>query len=79
MRRDAMVGAQLCWRRGQWTLQQGARQRVLVPTRRSTAMSWVIYLAFSEPATGSGVQFWLYTDCAPADQLRRLRVRLALI
>ena len=79
LRHDAMAGAQLCWRRGQWTLQQGARQRVIVPTRRSTAMPWVIYLAFSEPATGSGGQCWLYTDSAPADQLRRLRVRLALI
>lgn len=79
LRHDVMAGAQLCWRRGQWTLQQGARQRVIIPTRRSTVMPGVIYLAFSEPATGRSGQCWLYTDCVPDDQLRLLRVRLALI
>ncbi len=78
LRHDSMVGAQLCWRRGQWTLQQGTRQRVIIPTGRSTATPWVIYLAFSEPATGGSGQYWLYTDSACPDQLRRLRVRLAL-
>jgi hypothetical protein len=73
-----MVGAQLCWRQGQWTLRQGTQQRVIVLTRRSTALPWVVYLAFSEPATAGGGEFWLYADCASAEQLRRLRVRLAL-
>jgi hypothetical protein len=78
LRHDAMIGAQLHWRRGQWSLQQGDRLRLIVLSRRSTALPWVMYLVFSEPATGRGWQYWLYTDSAPADQLRRLRVRLAL-
>jgi hypothetical protein len=79
LRQDSMVGAQLCWRQGQWTLQQGAQQRVIFLTRRSTALPWVIYLAFTDAATGGGGQYWLYADSACAEQLRRLRVRLALI
>lgn len=79
LRHDSMEGAQLCWRQGQWTLQQGARQRVIFPTRRSTALPWVIYLAYRDAATSGSGEFWLYADCTSAEQLRRLRVRLALI
>lgn len=79
LRLDVMRGAQLRWCRGHWTLQQGATQRAIALTRRSTATPWVIYLAFSELRTGAVGQIWLYTDSAPAEQLRRLRVRLTLL
>lgn len=78
LRRDPLVAAQLRWSQGLWTLEQGGVRRAIVPTRRSTATPWVIYLAFSDPAGGCGGHLWLYADCASPEQLRRLRVRLTL-
>jgi hypothetical protein len=79
MRRDPMVGVELCWRRGVWTLEQSGVQRVIIPTRRSTATPWVIYLAYTDPLAGGAGHCWLYADCACAQQLRRLRVRLTVL
>jgi hypothetical protein len=79
LRHDARVGVELCWQQGRWTLQQGTQQRVITLTRHSTATPWVIYLAFSELPTGHRGQLWLYADSTSAEQLRRLRVRLALL
>lgn len=76
-RRDAMTGAELRWHGGRWTLQHEGEVRGILLSRRSTATPWVIYLGFTETAGSSG-HIWLYPDSAPALQLRRLRVRLAL-
>jgi|AntAceMinimDraft_11_1070367.scaffolds.fasta_scaffold00079_25 hypothetical protein len=74
-----MVGAQLHWRQGRWTLQQGASRRTVTLTRRSTATQWLVYLAFNDMPAGSAGQLWLYADSIPRDQLRKLRVRLVLL
>jgi hypothetical protein len=78
LRRDPMVGVELRWREGLWTLERAGVRRVIFPTRRSTATPWVIYLAFSDLPAGPGGHLWLYVDCASRAQLRRLRVRLTL-
>ncbi len=79
LRRDPLVGVELRWRQGLWTLEHAGVQRVILPTRRSTATPWVIYLAFSDLPAGPGGHLWLYVDCACSQQLRRLRVRLTLV
>jgi hypothetical protein len=79
LRRDAMVGAELCWQQGCWVLQRGTQQRVISLSHRCIATPWVIYLEFSEQPSGNSGQLWLYADCASVEQLRRLRVRVALL
>jgi len=79
LRCDPLVGVELRWRRGLWTLERAGVQRVILPTRRSTITPWVIYLAFSDLPAGPGGHMWLYVDCACSQQLRRLRVRLTLV
>jgi hypothetical protein len=76
--RDSTVGIELRWHQGLWTLEHAGVQRVICPTRRSTATPWVIYLAFTDQPVGPGGHLWLYVDCASTAQLRRLRVRLTL-
>jgi len=78
LRRDPMVGAQLYWRQGCWTLERAGVRRTILPSSRSTLTPWVIYLAFSDQPAGPGGHLWLYADCASGPELRRLRVRLAL-
>ena len=79
LRRDTLLGAELRWQQGDWVLQQGTQQRRISLTRRSTATRWVIYLAFTEVPQGRRMQVWLFDDGSSADQLRRLRVRVALL
>ena len=76
--RDPTVGIELRWRHGLWTLEHAGVRRFISPTRRSTAMPWVIYLAFTDQTMGPGGHLWLYADCTSRAQLRRLRVRLTL-
>ena len=78
LRRDPMVGAELRWSQGQWTLEQAGVRRVIVPGKRSTATPWVIYMAFTAQPVSPIGRLWLFVDCAAAAQLRRLRVRLTL-
>ena len=78
LRRDPLVGAELRWSQGRWTLERAGLQRMIVLSRRSTATPWVIYLAFADQPAGRGGHLWLYADCASRAQLRRLRVRLTL-
>jgi len=78
LRCDPLVGVELRWRQGLWTLEHAGVQRVILPTKRSTTTPWVIYLAFSDLQAGSGGHLWLYVDSACSQELRRLRVRLTL-
>jgi hypothetical protein len=78
LRRDPMVGARLHWRQGCWSLERAGVRRAIVPSNRSTLTPWVIYLVFCDQPAGPGGHLWLYADCAPGPQLRRLRVRLVL-
>ena len=79
LRRDSLVGTELCWQQGLWTLERGQQRRSIALSRRCTATPWVIYLAFNEVPAGPGGHCWLYADCASRQQLRRLRVRLSLL
>ena len=79
LRHDRMIGTELCWRQGCWLLQQGTRQQVIEPTARSIATRWVVYLAFRDVRSGRAGQLWLYADSTSTAQLRRLRVRVALL
>ena len=74
-----MRGASLCWREGRWTLERDGVIREISPTRRSTVLPWLVYIAFADTAEGSEGHIWLYGDSVPQDQLRRLRVRLTLL
>ena len=65
------------WRDGCWRVE---REGVDWPIRldRSCRVSPLgVYLCWIEPG-GRRESVWLFGDSAPADQLRRLRVRLAL-
>ena len=69
---------QLCWCQGNWEIERaGVRQPVAV-CASSTCLSWVIYFAWRELPSGRRGALWLFADSAPGEQLRRLRVRLAL-
>lgn len=76
--REAAVGATLCWRQGAWSLQRsdGSEQRMML--RRCICLPWLIYSRWQVAPVGRHRSLWLFADSAPAEQLRRLRVRLAL-
>jgi hypothetical protein len=78
LRSDPMLGAELCWRQGLWTLKQAGVERVIFLSRRSSAMPWWIYLGFTGQPAGPAGHIWLYVDSASRQQLRLLRVRLTL-
>ncbi|CAA0087970.1 Uncharacterised protein [Halioglobus japonicus] len=79
LRHDAMAGAELCYQQGVWDLQQSGVRRRISLSKRSTSTSGVIYLAFVEQPSGRTGAIWLFRDSSSAEQLRRLRVRLALL
>lgn len=78
-RREPLVGIELCFRRGRWTLESNRVQCVVTLSRRCIVTPWVIYLAFTESPSGAMQQLWLYIDAVRPDQWRRLRVRLTLL
>ncbi len=78
LRRNPLVGAQLRWGQGRWTLEHAGELRLIAPERRSTTTPWVICLVFTDQPAGPGGHLWLYADCVCAAQWRRLRVRLTL-
>jgi len=78
LRRDPLCGAELRWRQGLWTLEQGPAQLAISLGRRSTALPWVIYVDCRDPASGNGKGIWLFVDSASGRELRQLRVRLSL-
>ena len=75
---EPWCGVSVCWRRGQWSLEQGEKQTVIVIGPGSTCLPWLIYLAWTELPGGRSGSLWLFPDSAPAAELRRLRVRLTL-
>jgi hypothetical protein len=76
--RQRHAGARINWHRGEWTLEQGANSSHLNIHPGSTCLPWVVYLAWVESATARRSSVFLFPDSAPAEQLRGLRVRLAL-
>ena len=79
LRCDPGVGVDLRWQQGLWTLEHAGIRRVILPSSRCTITPWVIYLVFSDLQAGPGGHLWLYVDSTCSQELRRLRVRLALV
>ena len=74
--KQSLCGATVCWRQGEWSV---LRDNVSYPVsvgRRSACLPGFIYLACEEQSGGRCLRLWLFPDSAPAEQLRRLRVRL---
>lgn len=78
LRRDTLTGCALCWHQGQWSLWRGREQQLIAVSPRSACLPGLVYLAWRELPAGRQRYGWIFSDCAPAGQLRRLRVRLAL-
>ncbi len=78
MAREPWAGATLRWQGGHWSLQAGGSQRNVEVLPASRCLPWVVYLAWREAPGGRRRGLWLFHDSAERDQLRRLRVRLAL-
>ena len=75
--RQRFVGSVVCWSQGQWSIHTGG-DCLPVMLKRSSCLPWVIYLAwFYAPGKSRGSVF-LFSDSAPVQDLRRLRVRLTL-
>jgi hypothetical protein len=75
--RQPMVGMVVHWRRGRWFLQCGEAESSICLHTSSRISPLGIYLCWTDD-TGGRHGVWLFSDSAPQDQLRRLRVRLAL-
>jgi len=78
LRREPLRGATLQWQRGCWTLGAGHTRRPVRILPASASLRWVILVTWEELPAGRRGRLWLFADSAPADTLRRLRVRLTL-
>lgn len=68
----------LSWCAGDWmAIRDGVGRRIVVRPGH-VCLPWVVYLAWDEQPDGGSGSIWLYPDSAPAETLRRLRLRLAL-
>lgn len=76
--RQRLAGACITWRQGEWQLEHGGGNRAISVRGCSTSLPWLIYLAWIEMGNGRRASVFLLPDSAPAEQLRRLRVRLTL-
>lgn len=76
--RRGPVVAQVCWNQGAWAVERSGVLQPVEVCATSTCLPWVIYLAWREPSSGRRGTLWLFADSAPGQQLRLLRVRLAL-
>jgi hypothetical protein len=78
LRRDTGAAAVVRWQQGVWTVERNGYTQVVSMSPSSTGLPWVIYLAWRKFPVGGRESVWLFSDCAPTQQLRRLRVRLTL-
>lgn len=76
--RQPLVGAIIRWQQGNWSVAQGAACEVVSIGSSSAALPWGVYLAWQELPVGRRRSVWLFADSVSAEQLRLLRVRLAL-
>lgn len=77
LNRQPLVGAVVHWRRGNWSIERGGVEMAISLHPSSRVSPFAVFLCW---CSESGVKdsVWLFADSAPADQQRRLRVRLAL-
>ena len=78
LRRDALTGCELCWHQSQWSLVRGRERQPVAVSPHSICLPGLVYFAWREQPAGRLCHAWIFGDCAPAGQLRRLRVRLTL-
>jgi hypothetical protein len=76
--RQPLVGAILRWQQGNWSLEHGGASAVVSIGSSSAALPCGVYLAWQELPAGRRRSVWLFADSVSAQQLRQLRVRLAL-
>ena len=78
LRCEAMAGAVVHWQQGLWSVEHAQQTRPVTVRPRSTCLGWLIYFAWQESLTGRNNGVWLFLDSAPRQQLRLLRLRLAM-
>ena len=78
LRRDSLAGSILLWRQGTWSVERGSELHTVEILPQSVSLARVIYLVWREMPAGVKRRCWLFPDCAGREELRRLRVRLAL-
>ena len=77
-RSQSGAGATLQWHAGQWSLDDGAGQRLIDLQPGPAGLPWLLYLRWRETATGRHGRLWVFADSLPPLHFRRLRVRLTL-
>ena len=76
--RQTLAGGLVRWERGQWYIGGGAEPGTVTLERSSICLPWVIYLAWVDSARLARGSALLFPDSVPANDLRRLRLRLTL-
>ncbi|QFU76523.1 hypothetical protein EY643_13120 [Halioglobus maricola] len=71
------VGWGLAWREGRWTLDRGAGPEMVQMCRESRAGPGGVFLTVQD-MHGARHTLWLLADSVPAQELRKVRVRLLL-
>lgn len=78
LRIQPFSGALLCWHEGCWSLDCGSGPQLVKLEQRSVCLPWVIYLPLRRVDRRRNQNLWLFADSAKQQDLRCLRVRLAL-
>ena len=76
--RQTLAGGLVRWERDHWYIGGGKEPGTVTLERSSTCLPWVIYLAWVDPARPTRGSALLFPDSVPANDLRRLRLRLTL-
>jgi hypothetical protein len=76
--RQPLVGAIIRWQQGIWSIEHGADPEIVSIGSNSATLPWGVYLAWQALLAGRRRSAWLFADSVSPEQLRRLRVRLAL-
>lgn len=78
MSRPRYVGACIHCRHGAWSIVTDGQEFAISIERGTTCVGGVVYLAWREPGASRPCSIFLFPDSAPSEQLRRLRLCLAL-
>lgn len=75
---DPMAGAVISWREGQWSVGREGVDISTVLQPGAVHLSQLVYLCLRGEGVTNRWYFFLFSDSADQEQLRRLRVRLTL-